>query len=346
MPHTPTTCPRIGISGWTYTPWRGVFYPSGLPHTRELHYASRLFNSIEINGTFYSLQRPGSFQKWYEATPDNFMFSVKGARFITHMRRLRDVETPLANFLASGLFNLKEKLGPLLWQLPPNFIFDADRLRSFFRLLPRDTAAAATLAQHHDERLKGRALVEIDANRPMRHALEVRHESFATPQCVDLLREHNVALVCADTAGRWPYAEDVTADFVYLRLHGDEELYASGYSAPALDAWAAKLLAWDAGVAPPQCRQWSSVAPPKLKHRDLYVYFDNDVKVKAPFDAMALAERIGSDARGETLLQRGAPPTPKLTRKALAERVRSHWPAPVAPKTRPAPKRRRKNPSV
>jgi uncharacterized protein YecE (DUF72 family) len=324
---------RIGISGWTYTPWRGVFYPKDLPQNQELQYASRQVNSIEINGSFYSLQRPSSYQKWYDATPDDFLFSLKGGRFITHMRRLKNVEQPLANFLASGILCLKEKLGPLLWQLPPNFQFDAGIIEAFCELLPRDTQSAAKLAKAHHNLKAGRFSFEIDNNRPMRHAIEVRHESFADPKFIAILRKHNVALVIADTAGKWPFGEDITADFVYVRLHGDEELYASGYSKDALDHWAKRLRLWTSGKQPADARQWSDKAPRKATRRDLFVYFDNDVKVKAPGDAMSLAHRIGADAQGEDV--RGIKPgeAPTLSKKALAERVRSHWP--VVKKGRP-----------
>src|SRR5437763_1828647 len=153
---------RIGISGWTYAPWRGTFYPEDLAQKRELEYASRQLNSIEINGSFYSLQTPKSYAAWYEATPEGFVFSVKGGRFITHMKKLKDVEKPLANFFASGVLALREKLGPILWQFPPQFGFDAERFERFFEMLPRDMTAAAKLAKRHDERMKGRALVKAE----------------------------------------------------------------------------------------------------------------------------------------------------------------------------------------
>src|SRR5688500_1449800 len=185
---------RIGISGWTYAGWRGVFYPSGLAQKRELEYASRQFNSIEINGTFYSLQRPSSFALWYDQTPGRFQFAIKGSRFITHMKKLKDVETPLANFFASGLLCLKEKLGPLLWQLPPVLAFDPDRIENFFKLLPHTTRDAAKLAKRHDQRLEGRSWTKADADRPVRHTMEVRHESFRDERFVRLLRKYRVAL--------------------------------------------------------------------------------------------------------------------------------------------------------
>ncbi|MFC4002103.1 DUF72 domain-containing protein [Prauserella oleivorans] len=282
---------RIGTSGWLYPPWRGTFYPKGLPHRRELEYISRLVNSVEINGSFYSLQRPERYRAWFAQTPDDFVFAVKGGRFITHMKQLRDVEAPLANFLASGVLALGHKLGPLLWQLPPRMAFDRERLARFFDLLPRSTGAAARLATQHDEKVKFDAYTETDADRPLRHALEVRHPSFADASAVELLREHGIGLVVADTAGTWPYLEDVTADFVYVRLHGDEELYASSYTDEALASWADKVCAWRSGRSP---RTEHTVAPAApRRRRDVYVYFDNDIKVKAPGDAITLARKVG-----------------------------------------------------
>jgi uncharacterized protein YecE (DUF72 family) len=315
---------RIGISGWTFPPWRGVFYPKGLSQKRELEYAAGMLNSIEVNGSFYSLQRPSSYQTWYNATPESFVFSLKGPKFITHVRRLREVKKPLANFFASGPLALKEKLGPILWQFPPNFLFDEEKFDQFFSLLPRDTASAAELAKDHDDWLKGKTLTETDAKRPLRYAVEIRHQSFAEGKFVDLLRKHNVALVIADTAGKWPYAEDITADFIYARLHGDEELYVSGYTPDALDHWAKKLKAWSNGKQTAGAKLWSRTKPPPAKERDVFVYFDNDVKVKSPFDAMALADRMGDGALGVNRDEKAV--APRLTKKAVAERVRSHWP--------------------
>jgi uncharacterized protein YecE (DUF72 family) len=267
---------RIGTSGWRYPPWRGVFYPPGLVQRRELEYLSRRMNGVEINGSFYSLQRPERFRAWFDETPADFLFAVKGGRFITHMKQLRDVETALANFYASGVLALGAKLGPFLWQLPPRLAFDPDRLANFFALLPRTTTEAAELALKHDDKLKGEPFLAAGKRRPVRHALEVRHPSFAEPAAKDLLREHGIALVVADTAGKWPFLEDQTADFAYVRLHGDEELYVSGYSDRSLRAWADKIRAWhDDG------------------RRDVHVYFDNDVKVEAPRNAEALADLLG-----------------------------------------------------
>ncbi|MGE3661470.1 MAG: DUF72 domain-containing protein [Pseudonocardia sp.] len=276
---------RVGTSGWRYPPWRGAFYPPGLPQRRELEYLSRRVTSIEINGSFYSLQRPEYYREWAAQTPDGFVFAVKGPRFVTHLKQLRDVRVPVANFLASGVLALGPKLGPVLWQLPPRLRFDAERLAAFLDLLPHTTAAAAALAAGHDERLDGRALVETDADRPLRHALEVRHESFRDPAVAAVLRHHDVALVLADSAGTWPVLDEVTAGFVYVRLHGADELYASGYTPAALDAWAARVRAWHDGG------------------RDVFVYFDNDAKVHAPRDAMELISRLDRDDPGGGLVE-------------------------------------------
>jgi uncharacterized protein YecE (DUF72 family) len=289
---------RIGISGWRYEPWRGVFYPKGHAQRRELEYASRQFPTIEINGTFYSLQRPECFAAWYRDTPRGFLFAIKGSRYITHMKRLRDIERPLANFFASGLFELREKMGPFLWQFPPNFKYDPERLEAFFEMLPRDTESALALARRRDERMKGRSRLAIDANRKLRHSIEIRHESFIDPSFVKLLRKHRIALVVADTAGKWPYCEDVTADFMYLRLHGDEEIYASGYSDEALDRWAARIKSWSEGGEPPDAKKIAGFPPPARRSRDVYCYFDNDIKVKAPFDAKNLMRKLGVDIGG------------------------------------------------
>jgi len=266
---------RIGISGWRYAPWRGVFYPEGLAQRRELEYCGRHFPTVEINGSFYSLQRPEYYEQWYRETPAGFVFAVKGSRYITHMLRLAKVEKPLANFFASGVLALEEKLGPFLWQFPERFRFDPERLDAFFRLLPRSGAQALALARRRDGRMTGCARFAIGADRPLRHAIEIRHPSFMNRDFVDLLREHGIGLVVADTAGKWPKLFELTAPFVYVRLHGDKELYASGYTKRALDAWAKRIRAWDRAG------------------RDVYVYFDNDMKVKAPFDALLLMRKLG-----------------------------------------------------
>lgn len=289
---------HIGISGWRYPPWRGVFFPEGLAQSHELEFASRALPTIELNGSFYSLQRPSSYTAWYEATPPGFIFSHKGNRYLTHILRLGDgIDRALANVYASGVFNLREKLGPFLWQLPPNFKFDAARLEHFFSLLPRDLTQAQTLARKHEARMTAdKVALEIDANHKLRHALEIRNDTFIDPAFIALLRKYKVALVVADTAGKWPYYEDVTSDFIYIRLHGAEELYASGYSDEALERWAERIRAWSKGNQPDDPKLISDKPPPKRASRDVYCYFDNDIKVRAPFDARSLIDKLGLGA--------------------------------------------------
>jgi len=288
---------RIGISGWRYKPWRGEFYPEGLVQRRELEFASRAVNSIEINGSFYSLQTPERYAEWATQTPDDFVFSVKGPRYITHTRRLRDIREPLANFFASGPLHLGARLGPVLWQFPASFKMDLERFADFFDLLPMDTRSALRLAEDCAERLKKPGYLEVKGNRPLRHAVEIRNAKGLDEQFIELLRRHGIALVVADTAGKWPYCEEVTSDFLYLRLHGDKELYTSGYSSEALDNWETRIRAWSRGTQPKDAHRLTPKAKVPRKARDLYCYFDNDVKVRAPFDARALLDRLGlSDA--------------------------------------------------
>lgn len=282
---------RIGISGWSYAPWRGKFYPKGLPQKQEMTYVAETFRSVEVNGTFYGSQRPKTFIRWVQETPEDFVFAIKGPRYITHTRRLRHVEKPLANFFATGVLGLGKKLGPILWQFPPNFKFDADLLENFLKLLPHDMRDAAKLARKHDKGFGG-AVPRVSSNLSVRHAMEIRHASFVTPDFIKLLRAHRVALVCADTVD-WPRLMDVTADFVYCRLHGSRELYASGYSARALDDWARRVAAWSRGVEPRGGDRASGQKPRKTAARDVFVYFDNDMKVKAPHDALQLVEKVG-----------------------------------------------------
>ena len=284
---------RIGISGWRYAPWRGDFYPEGLAQKNELHYASRTVGSIEINGSFYALQTPERYAGWYADTPEGFVFSVKAPRFITHVRRLRDVETPVANFFASGVLRLEDKLGPMLWQFPPSFRFDAGQFEHFLDLLPQDAEAARACAMKCDSTLRRKGSLEFTREGPLRHAVEIRHRSFVVPAFVELLSRYRVALVVADTAGKWPYQEDVTSDFLYLRLHGDEELYASGYSDEALDRWAARIRLWTHGDQPEDAHLIDPHRAVERQPRDAYCYFDNDIKVRAPYDARALLERLG-----------------------------------------------------
>ena len=266
----------IGVSGWRYATWRGDFYPAGLVQRRELEYVAERMSSVELNGSFYSLQRPSTYRRIAEQVPPGFPVAVKGGRFITHMRRLRDVDQGLANFFASGVLALSDRLGPLLWQLPADFAFDHDRLAGFLARLPRDHAGLAELAARHDDKLAAdRAVTEPLVDAPVRHALEPRHPSFGEPEALRLLRDHDVALVLSDSPGSWPCLDEDTAGFRYVRLHGHTELYASGYASASLDRWAERVRGWrDAG-------------------QDSYVYFDNDARGRAPHDAVALLGRLG-----------------------------------------------------
>ena len=335
---------RIGLSGWRYPPWRGVFYPDDLPQRRELEYASQRFSTIEINGSFYSLQRPEYYARWRDETPEGFLFSVKGPRFITHMLKLRNSEQALANFFASGIANLGEKLGPILWQLPPMLGFDADRLTRFLSALPRDTDAAAALARRRDEKVKGRARLAFGMPRRLRHALEVRHPTFIDERFVDILRAQQVALVVADTAGRWPFAEDVTADFVYARLHGDKTLYVSGYTSASLDRWRDRILAWSGGVERGDAVRIAAPVVEAHAGRDVFCYFDNDVKVKAPRDARALASKlrhVGARVVAPAVDPR-AQARSATRRPVKPETARAEWPAPAGRYAKAARKRQEK----
>jgi uncharacterized protein YecE (DUF72 family) len=283
---------HVGTSGWSYPHWRGLFYPESWPHKRELEYASRRFGTLEINRSFYSLLTPNACRAWYEETPRGFLFAVKGSRFITHNKKLKDVETALANFFASGLLALEDKLGPIVWQLPARFAFDAERVGAFFASLPRTTAAAAQLARKHDHRLKRGAHVTVERSRRLRYAIEPRHESFFTPEFVRLARRHGVALVFADSAS-WPYTEELTAGFVYARLHGSQRTYASQYTDAELDRWAARIQRWSAGEQPADAERITGDRLPARASRDVYVYFDNDGAAHAAHDAAGLRQRLG-----------------------------------------------------
>jgi uncharacterized protein YecE (DUF72 family) len=282
----------VGVSGWSYASWKGPFYPADLPARRRLEYTAGHFNSVEINGSFYSLQRPESYRAWHAATPRDFRFAVKGSRFITHNKKLGSVRTALANFLASGILRLEHKLGPILWQLPRNVTFQPERVEAFFELLPRDTEAAAELAREHDHRVDGRSWTEARGRHRIRHAIEPRHESFFSPAFAALARRYGIAIAFADS-GDWPYTEELTAGFVYLRLHGSPATYASRYSAADIDRWAERVRAWRAGDEPPDARRLSDRDPPRRTARDVYVYFDNDHHAYAPANAVELGEALG-----------------------------------------------------
>lgn len=281
---------EVGISGWKYDGWKGTFYPPKLSAAKELEYASRELPSIEINGTFYALQRPASYIRWHETTPEGFLFSVKANRYITHIKRLNDIKTPLANFFSSGPLALKEKLGPILWQFPPSMSFDPELFESFLEALPKNFYEARELSLKA-EIPRERQYLEVSHNFKIRHAVEVRNVSFLNPWFVEILRKYNVAIVFADTAGKWPYLEDLTADFVYIRLHGDSELYKSGYDHPTLEFWAKRIKTWAKGREPTDRLTITTDKAPQIE-RDVYVYFDNDAKVRAPVDAKELIKII------------------------------------------------------
>jgi uncharacterized protein YecE (DUF72 family) len=268
--------PWVGISGWTFPGWRGTFYPEDLVQKKELEYASRKVSSIEINGTFYSLQKPSSFENWYKQVPEEFQLAVKAPQFITHVLRLKEPHEPLANFFASGILCLKEKLGPILWQFPPNVMLKDDRFEIFLKLLPQDGKSAAKLAKKHGKKMEGRAHTEAKSNFPVRHAFEFRHKSFLNKDFLALLREHNVAFVFAHEGGeRAPYTEEPTANFIYARLHGEGKRYSKGYPEKEIAEWAKKVKAWN-----------------KSGH-ETFIYFSNEAKVHSPAGALKLLKKLG-----------------------------------------------------
>jgi uncharacterized protein YecE (DUF72 family) len=267
----------IGTSGWNYPHWRGRYYPTGLRQKDELAYLASQLSSVEVNGTFYSLTRPDACIAWRQMVPPDFLFAIKGSRYITHMLKLNRFEKPLSNFFAQGILRLGAQLGPILWQLPPNLAFRADRVRPFLEALPRDVAGAERWARRHDQRTTGRASLRAPdgRDRPLHHALEPRHASWLEPEALTLLQEMDVALVAADTAGRHPFSLARTAGFGYLRLHGSTVLYASRYTDAELAIWAERVRALrDDGC-------------------DVYAYFDNDAQAHAPHDALRLAAAVG-----------------------------------------------------
>ncbi len=258
---------RVGIGGWVFEPWRGVFYPKGLPQARELDYASRKLTSIEINGTFYRTQKPDSFRKWADETPDDFVFALKGPQFATNRRVLAEAGPSIERFFGSGVTELKSKLGPVLWQMAPTKKFDPDDFAAFLALLPRT--------------LDGKA---------MRHAVEVLHESFLVPGFVELLRRFSVAVVLVESE-KHPLIADLTSDFVYARLQKTAEKVATGYTPAALDAWAKRAKAWETGGAPADLATIAGKSPAKQKC-DVFLYMISGAKVRAPAAAMALIERV------------------------------------------------------
>ncbi len=263
---------RIGVGGWTYEPWRGPFYPAGLAQKRELEYASRKLTSIEINGTFYGAQKPESFQKWHDETPDDFVFAIKAPRFATHRRALAEAGDSIERFFSSGVMQLKKKLGPINWQLPPTKKFDAKDFEAFLQLLP----------------------ARID-DQSVRHAVEVRHDSFRNADFISLVREHGVAVVMAGDS-KYPQIADLTAPFVYARIMGTVESEACGYSDSVLDVWTDRIQRWALGGVPEGLDTVAEPAGPRdgnKTERDVYLYVISGFKALNPAASMALIERVG-----------------------------------------------------
>lgn len=281
---------RIGLSGWSYDEWSGGFYPADLAADDRLGYLARRFDTVEVNGTFYALTDPASVSAWREQTPARFVFAVKGSRYITHTKRLKDARRAIANFFASGLLELGRQLGPILWQLPPNLQFDDDLLDDFLGLLPHDTTAAVALAHEHDDRVKAVSYGDGENHR-IRHVVEFRHPSFLRREALSTTKRNGVAVACSHSS-EWPLIPDVTAGFVYVRLHGPAEIYASPYEQTDLAKWARRIETWRDGGSVTDLERVSDLAPPRRKSRDVYVYFDNTAEGHAPRDARRLRDLV------------------------------------------------------
>jgi uncharacterized protein YecE (DUF72 family) len=261
---------RVGIGGWTFEPWRGVFFPPGLAHAKELAYAAGKLTTIEVNGTYYSRQSAATFARWAKETPDGFVFALKASRFCTNRKVLADAGASVETFLTSGIVELGDKLGPILWQFMPTKKFDPQDFGAFLKLLPK-----------------------AEAGLPLRHAVEVRHESFLTPAFVTQAKEAGVAIVFADTP-KYPAIADLTADFVYARLQDAHEEIETGYDAEALDRWADTARAWAKGAAP---RGLGYIEGAKAGvAKDVFVFMINGAKVRAPAAALALLDRLSAPA--------------------------------------------------
>jgi uncharacterized protein YecE (DUF72 family) len=259
---------RAGIGGWTFTPWRGVFYPDKLPQAHELAYASRQLTAIEVNGTYYRSQSPATFRKWASEAPEGFVFSLKGPRFATNRKVLAEAGESIIRFLNSGVLELGPKLGPLLWQFAPTKKFDAADFGKFLELLPHRIG-----------------------EQPLRHVVEVRHDSFRTPAFIALLRRFSVPVVFAEHA-TYPAIADPVGDFVYARLQKGSDDIVTGYAPKALDAWAKRARLWAAGDQPDDLPLVEADSRPKPGPRDVFIYFIHEGKVRAPAAAMGLIERL------------------------------------------------------
>lgn len=330
---------RVGISGWTFPEWRGIFYPKNVKQKDELFYTSRALNSIEINGTFYSMQKPHTFVKWYDETPGDFVFAIKAPKYITHERRLKEFETPLANFLASGLLCLKEKLGVILWQFPPTLPFIPDRFEAFMAALPHSMEEAATLSKGHSDWMSERCVTTSEYQGRLRHAIETRHESFKCKEFIEMLRKYRISVVVGDTEGRWPYMEDVTSDFLYVRLHGDETKYPDGYTRQALDHWETRLSAWASGGEPKDAQTVVKREISKNEgERIVFAFFDNDNKKTAPANAIDMTGRLKIMREDEIIVVE--PPKIAVSKKTAATKAKK-----VSPK-KPAGAKKREKKSI
>ena len=290
---------RVGTSGWIYDHWKERFYPRGLSSKRWLTYLAERLPTVEVNGTFYSLTRPSACEAWRAAVPEGFLFALKGSRYITHMLKLRSFRAPLANFFASGILKLGSAIGPILWQLPPQLPFDRARADDFLSALPEDVRGAERWARRHDERTTGRAALTAPdgRDRPLRYALEIRHESWLSDEALDLLSRRDVALVAADTAGKHPLSlERTSRSMAYVRLHGARRLYEGAYTGDELRSWAA------------HCRDWAR------EGAEVFVYFDNDRDAQAAHDALALQALLA----GREEARAREPRAPKRPRKPPA----------------------------
>lgn len=259
---------RVGIGGWTFEPWRDNFYPADLPQKQELHYASRQVTAIEVNGTYYSTMKPESFRKWHDETPEDFVFSLKASRFATNRKLLAGAGESIARFVESGVAELKDKLGPIVWQFMPTKVFDAEDFAAFLALLPKK-----------------------EGSRALRHVMDVRHESFMTPDYLALARRHGVATVFTDSP-KFPSFANLTADFAYARLMNSDAKLKSGYAPKALAAWAGHAQQWAEGGTPAGLPRVEGVDDVAAKTREVFVFFINGAKEKAPAAAGALLTKL------------------------------------------------------